>query len=73
MLHKQLNNTIKRLATATVVIGLTFSAQAVDFDKGQWLDLTHEFNEKSIYWPTAEPFKKTEVFAKYFSFFIVVN
>lgn len=32
------------------------------FNSGQWIDLTHEFNENSIYWPTAEPFKKTTVF-----------
>ena len=29
--------------------------------KGQWIDLTHEFSEESIYWPTAEAFKKTTV------------
>ncbi|WP_281558018.1 cyclase family protein [Thalassomonas sp. RHCl1] len=39
-----------------------FSVQSQDFTSGKWLDLTHEFNEQSIYWPTAEPFKKTTVF-----------
>ncbi len=39
-----------------------FSATAQDISKGNWVDLTHAFNEKSIYWPTAETFKKTEVF-----------
>lgn len=39
-----------------------FSAAAQDISKGKWVDLTHAFNEKSIYWPTAETFKKTEVF-----------
>jgi kynurenine formamidase len=37
-------------------------AFAQDVSKGRWIDLTHAFNEKSIYWPTAETFKKTEVF-----------
>ena len=31
--------------------------------KGKWIDLTHEFSEDSIYWPTAETFKKTTVFS----------
>lgn len=29
---------------------------------GQWIDLTHEFSENAIYWPTADSFKKTAVF-----------
>ncbi len=29
---------------------------------GQWVDLTHEFSEETIYWPTEELFKKTTVF-----------
>jgi kynurenine formamidase len=54
---------IKGLA-AIVIYGLTTlcSVYAHDFTQGQWLDLTHEFNEKSIYWPTAEPFKKSTVY-----------
>ncbi len=35
---------------------------ADDLLKGQWIDLTHDFSEETIYWPTAEPFKKTTVF-----------
>ena len=29
---------------------------------GQWVDLTHEFSADTIYWPTADSFKKTAVF-----------
>jgi len=29
---------------------------------GQWIDLTHDFSEDAIYWPTADSFKKTAVF-----------
>lgn len=29
---------------------------------GQWVDLTHEFSEQTIYWPTAESFSKATVF-----------
>ena len=38
--------------------------QRPTFD-GQWLDLTHEFSENTIYWPTADSFKKTTVFKGY--------
>ncbi len=53
---------IRATVTATLASSLIFSTQALDFSAGHWVDLTHEFNEKSIYWPTAEPFKKTTVF-----------
>ncbi|WP_236701302.1 cyclase family protein [Thalassomonas viridans] len=43
-------------------LSTAFGAYGQDFSNGKWLDLTHEFNEQSIYWPTAEPFKKTTVF-----------
>ncbi len=43
-------------------IFLAVSASAQDISSGRWVDLTHAFNEKSVYWPTAEMFKKTEVF-----------
>ncbi|MGI9293951.1 MAG: cyclase family protein [Pseudomonadales bacterium] len=35
--------------------------QAQDFSSGRWVDLTHAFTEQSIYWPTAETFRKTTV------------
>ncbi len=35
---------------------------ANDFFNGQWIDLTHEFSAKTIYWPTAQTFEKTTVF-----------
>ena len=46
------------------LVALCFSAcaSAQDFISGRYIDLTHPFNEQSIYWPTAETFKKTEVF-----------
>lgn len=30
---------------------------------GPWLDMTYPFNQQSIYWPTADPFRHTPVFA----------
>jgi kynurenine formamidase len=37
-------------------------ASAQDLASGKLIDLTHAFNEQSVYWPTAEMFTKTEVF-----------
>lgn len=54
-----------RTALALSLASFAFSANAQDLSKGKWVDLTHSFNEKSVYWPTAEMFKKTEVFAGY--------
>ncbi|MFD2740064.1 cyclase family protein [Sulfitobacter aestuarii] len=34
-----------------------------DLTQGSWVDLTHPFNADSVYWPTAETFTQTEVFA----------
>jgi len=41
---------------------IAHSASAQDISGGKWVDLTHSFNEQSVYWPTAETFTKTEVF-----------
>lgn len=35
---------------------------AQDISQGRWIDLTHSFNDTSIYWPTEEPFRKRTVF-----------
>src|SRR5688500_12132926 len=34
---------------------------ANQFPKGQWIDLTHDFSDETIYWVTAEPFTRTTV------------
>lgn len=47
---------------AAIAICCALPATAQDLNKGRWIDLTHAFNEKSIYWPTAATFKKEEVF-----------
>ena len=36
----------------------------LDFN-GQWIDLSHDFSENTIYWPTANSFKKSTVFEGY--------
>lgn len=47
------------LAACAVYASTTF---AQDLSKGHWIDLTHPFNEESVYWPTAKMFSKEEVF-----------
>ena len=32
--------------------------QTPDFPKGQWIDLSHDFSEDTVYWVNAEPFKR---------------
>jgi len=51
-----------RIVTIAIVTFWAFSAAAVDFANGKWVDLTHSFNEQSVYWPTAKMFKHKEVF-----------
>jgi len=57
---------MKKLFLSFLLI-MTISSLSVadDLSNGQWVDLTHEFSEKTIYWPTAERFKKTTVFSGY--------
>ncbi len=47
---------------AFIGICLAGPAASQDLSSGRLVDLTHPFNEQSIYWPTAEAFKKTTVF-----------
>lgn len=34
---------------------------ATHFPTGEWIDLSHDFSDETIYWVTAEPFKRTTV------------
>jgi len=51
-----------RLIVTLWALCIAYSASAQDISGGKWVDLTHPFNEQSVYWPTAETFTKTEVF-----------
>lgn len=42
-----------------IVSGCT--QQATKFPAGEWVDLSHDFSDETIYWVTAEPFKRTTV------------
>lgn len=53
----------KSLAVALLPALFATNAFANPFDNGKWVDLTHTFDENSVYWPTADSFKKSTVFA----------
>ena len=53
---------MKKYILFLLILITSFSSNANDLFKGQWIDLTHEFSEEAIYWPTAESFKKETVF-----------
>lgn len=47
-----------------VFLSLILSSCSQDgggFPAGRWIDLSHDFSEETIYWVTAEPFKRTTV------------
>ncbi len=57
--------TINRLIIPGLLILSVFAMNtsfALDFPKGKWIDLTHDFSEETIYWPTAASFKKKTVY-----------
>lgn len=57
---------MKKLILLFLLIQNLFSLSAADnFFNGEWIDLTHEFSEETIYWPTEEPLNKTTVFEGY--------
>ena len=49
-------------AASAAALLLALPAAAQDLAAGRWVDLTHPFNEDSVYWPTAEMFELEEVF-----------
>ena len=55
---------MSRFSFLLALFGFCLASPAVsqDLSSGRFVDLTHPFNEQSIYWPTAEAFKKTTVF-----------
>ncbi|MGD9629621.1 MAG: cyclase family protein [Pyrinomonadaceae bacterium] len=49
------------LILALTLAGTGCSTSGTDALSGEWIDLTHEFGDDTIYWVTAEPFKRTTV------------
>lgn len=53
---------LPRVIASAVVVCMATATSAQDISKGRWVDLTHPFNAKTIYWPTAKTFTKTKVY-----------
>ena len=57
---------MKKLILLFILIQSLSSVSAAEkFFNGKWIDLTHEFSEETIYWPTEKPLNKTTVFEGY--------
>lgn len=49
------------LLSVSLSILIGCNQRSADPFGGTWVDLTHEFSEETVYWVTAEPFKRTTV------------
>ncbi len=49
-------------ATLALLCAGTVNANSWDFSRGQWIDLSHAYDDSTIYWPTADGFTKTTDF-----------
>lgn len=50
------------LATSLALAMGAASAQTIDLGHGQWIDLSHAYDEQTLYWPTSSRFNKETVF-----------
>src|SRR5262249_953934 len=54
---------MKKIIALFIFSILTFSCAqqrgATEFPTGEWIDLSHDFGDDTIYWVNAEPFKRT--------------
>lgn len=57
------STTLPILLLSLIALFSCTSQQQQLFPKGSWIDLTHNFDEKTIYWPTADDFRLDTVFA----------
>jgi kynurenine formamidase len=46
---------------ALLLAACTAQQKTTGFPAGQWIDLSHDFSSDTVYWVTAEPFKRTTV------------
>ena len=49
------------IAVVTMICSCCAPPATHEFPVGQWIDLTHDFSDETVYWVTAEPFKRTTV------------
>lgn len=48
-----------RMVAVFIMVGVVFltgCAQKSPYQSGEWIDLTHELSDETIYWPTSDPF-----------------
>lgn len=45
-----------------LIISSCTRIEKIDWEDGTWIDLTHEYSEETIYWPTSSTFKMDTVF-----------
>jgi kynurenine formamidase len=50
------------LVAASLLAANCLQADAWELGKGEWIDLSHAYDENTIYWPTANGFSKTTDF-----------
>jgi len=53
---------MKKLLFLLSILCISCSPDKQDIFEGQWIDLSHDFSEETVYWPTANTFEKTTVF-----------
>lgn len=59
---KSINKIIATASLSLWALAANANTTTHPFANGSWVDLTHPFNEHTVYWPTAENFKKTTVY-----------
>lgn len=50
------------LSLALVATAPSLFAQVLDLSAGRWVDLSHEYSDETLYWPTEEGFEKNAEF-----------
>jgi kynurenine formamidase len=57
-------NTRRILFFITIIWMLTacVTEQRAEWEEGTWVDLTHEYSDETLYWPTSNPFQLDTVF-----------
>lgn len=56
---------MNKLLPLLLIIGLLISCiqnETIEWEDGTWIDLTHEYSEETLFWPTSSTFKIDTVF-----------
>lgn len=55
-------STLLYLILFTWIITGCVNEQRMEWEQGTWIDLTHEYSDETLYWPTSSPFQLDTVF-----------